>query len=310
MHTDYDKNGKTALHHACTAKDINLIKYLVKNGVDINKQDMHGRTVLHQSARNIEMVKCFIECDIDVNIQDSTGLTGLHYACSWWNAEIVELLIKNGADVNITDKYNRTCLHHACLGENLLIFKYLIDSGVDINHQDIYGRTVLHQLCLSGTIDMIKYIVKSGANLNIVDNCGHSALYIVCRQNKKIETSYLEECGGTFGEEIEKIYNLFHQSPAEINKRIQDYIENESCIYFPFVDVPLFNNILSLECIPEKYKFFKSDEFKEILFADVISPFIEENCEYKGRLLYFLKGFEDVKLKVSNTLKNLYKILI
>jgi hypothetical protein len=133
-------------------------------------------------------------------------------------------------------------------------------------------------------------------------------LYQAYQANYTHLANYLLDNSATFGQDIEDIYNLFKQSSQHIRQQLQEYIESDtddddSSQYFPITNVIYFNEILSLKTIPDKYNFFKSDEFKEKLLDDVINQLTEENCEYKGKLLFYMKGLESVKQKIRNNLK-------
>ncbi|HHH54783.1 MAG TPA: ankyrin repeat domain-containing protein, partial [Bacteroidetes bacterium] len=79
---DYDVNKQTSLlFNAIRKKDIPLIKNLIENGADINKQARSGNTPLILA--------------VQYQLQD-----------------IVELLLKK-ADVNIKNKYNKNALQIA-----------------------------------------------------------------------------------------------------------------------------------------------------------------------------------------------------
>lgn len=273
---------------ACYKNDTNTIKYLIANGEDVNREDCYGQTYLYWECLkyniNMETIKCLVEHGIDVNKQNNLGKNSLHIACYRDKTELAKYLVANGADVNIQNKYGDTSLHIAFMQNNIELIKYLVDNGADVNMLNNNGSTVLYQACFRRNTELIKYF----GNI-----------------------------GGTFGEEIENIYNFFQQSPDKIRTQMQEYIENSCCEYdsranstFPISNIKLFNDILSFKIIPDKYNFFKSDEFKEKLLADVINQLVEDNCEYKGKLLFYMKDVDHIQKKVRDNLKQLRFIKI
>ena len=50
---------------------------------------------------NIEIVKWHLSAGVDVNVKDGIGVTPLHFAVLGGHKELAELLIANGADVNL-----------------------------------------------------------------------------------------------------------------------------------------------------------------------------------------------------------------
>lgn len=123
-------------------------------------------------------------------------------------------------------------------------------------------------------------------------------------RSKNVELAkYLVDKGATFGQGIEDMYNLFKQRFEDIRQQLQEYIEDDARLYFPNFNVMYFNEILSLENIPGKYDFFKSFEFKEKLLNDVINRLTEDSCEYKGKLLFYMKDVDHIQTKVRNNLR-------
>ena len=190
---------------------------------------------------------------------------------------------------------------------NIELIKCLVENGAKF----INGEYYIHVLYMFSSIDSIKYLIEKGADVNIQNEDGKTVLYRACSLNDTSFIEYLVDIGATFGQDIENIYNLFQQSPEYIRQQLQEFVENDdSCQYFPVSNIELFNYILSLKIIPGKYNFFKSDEFKEKLLADVINQLTEENCEYKGRLLFYMKGVDHIQKKVRDNLKILKTIKI
>ena len=84
--------GWTALYHATCSNRIDVIKHLLLEGADVNRQNRFKDTPLHLAARN--------------NI-----------------TEVARLLINNGADINIQNKDKKTPLDEAHEGSEV---KYLL----------------------------------------------------------------------------------------------------------------------------------------------------------------------------------------
>lgn len=90
--------GTTPLIDAIETNQLLLAKHFLKHGVDINRKDpVFGAnaliTYLKGRYRNIELVKFLIENGIDINAQDNSGRTALMYAAENGFDDIVKLLI-------------------------------------------------------------------------------------------------------------------------------------------------------------------------------------------------------------------------
>ncbi|VDO01323.1 unnamed protein product [Rodentolepis nana] len=70
-------------HAACKNADLDEVKALLANGVDINVTNVDGLTVLHQACidENYDVVQFLLSNNADVNAQDNEGWTPLH-ACA------------------------------------------------------------------------------------------------------------------------------------------------------------------------------------------------------------------------------------
>lgn len=108
--------GMTALSLASIEYgNLEMIKYLLEKGADINVKNEDGSTALMTASMygNLEIIKYLIENGADINAKDNDGSTALIYASKWGNLETVEYLVKNGADINIKDIENKTALDWA-----------------------------------------------------------------------------------------------------------------------------------------------------------------------------------------------------
>lgn len=84
---------------------LNIVKYLVQNGVSVTKRYSDGFTPLDQAVgeghKNI--VDFLIKCGVDINQKTING-TALHTACAYGKLTIAKMLIKKGADLRIKDE--------------------------------------------------------------------------------------------------------------------------------------------------------------------------------------------------------------
>ena len=107
-----DGDGRTALIQTAAFNNIELLKWLVKNGADINFQDRIGYTALHFAGQNkyVDIAAYLLESGADPNIRDIHGNTPLWTAIfnSRDEKRIVRLLLKHGANINLSNNYHKT----------------------------------------------------------------------------------------------------------------------------------------------------------------------------------------------------------
>ena len=111
--------------------DENKIQSLIDSGLNINRRDEKGRTLLFLLAakRRIESIKILIKNGIDINAEDNYGKTVLSEAVNKIDGMMIRFLIENGASVNHVNSSGRTVIQDAALEENEKVFD--ISGNVD-----------------------------------------------------------------------------------------------------------------------------------------------------------------------------------
>lgn len=105
------KGGITALTFLCCTPQLDVIKKLdalIQAGADIQKTDARNSTALHYACARPELIRRLIKKGLDVNCQDSNGVTPLQVAVQRGAVAGVRTLLANGADPDIKDKYGKS----------------------------------------------------------------------------------------------------------------------------------------------------------------------------------------------------------
>ena len=155
--TDETRNGRTRRENALfylirsgprfnDKKKLELLKYFVENGGNIDAQDANGATLLMAAIINKcgeDIIKYLINEGIDVNETNDRGLTPLIAAILYKNDfEIIKTLVDNGADVNSL-MYGSPPIKWAIEKKSFKIVKYLVENGAklkDITWGDDQGN--------------------------------------------------------------------------------------------------------------------------------------------------------------------------
>ena len=91
-----DKRGRTILHFAVERNSLNLVRYLLRNGIDPNITDNQRWTPLHKVAvktnMNIEIAKLLLVNGANLNIPTTRGLTPLTLAKMYGTEHMIRLL--------------------------------------------------------------------------------------------------------------------------------------------------------------------------------------------------------------------------
>lgn len=116
--------GRTALSIVMRQGRASVIKYLVDQGAEWSISDRSNIVNINE----LELVKYFVEDGIDIDYQDERGSTALMKAVINNNTELVKYLLENGADFDIENSSGLTALDYAAKKKRVYI-ENLIKSG-------------------------------------------------------------------------------------------------------------------------------------------------------------------------------------
>lgn len=157
-------------------KDINKIKNMDLQNVDINTCGDDGKTALITAVRNrdISMINTLINyVNVDLNTLDKYKykMPALTHAVMINNSKIIELLLKNKADVNLgsqgCNRGNTPLMVASWNGKSKLVKILLKQKDICINQQDSNGFTPLIKATIKNNIDVVSILLKHGADKNI-----------------------------------------------------------------------------------------------------------------------------------------------
>lgn len=128
-----DKAGNTLLHYACLDNKIDIAKFLVENGANIEAKENDGFRPIHVN-HSPEFVYFFLSKGVNINSQTNEGDTILHMlAIQEIKSEkeyeerinFLKDLIENGANPNVENNTGEKPFHTAYLYGNYRISKFL-----------------------------------------------------------------------------------------------------------------------------------------------------------------------------------------
>jgi ankyrin repeat protein len=170
------------LRDAIRMENIELIKFFLDQGADVNEKNQFDSTPLHRAIQteSLDVVKLLVSQGADVHERGIGGATLLHefetYAGS---PDVMKFLVSQGADVNATDNDGNTPLHHAARNDLLDAVKCLVSLGANVNAIDHRGMTPLHEgLSFRGecSVELVEYLLSQGADVHAQDRYGRTAL--------------------------------------------------------------------------------------------------------------------------------------
>lgn len=166
-----------SLHWAAFYGDYDLLQKLLQKKVNINVTDKNNRNALYYATTSsqIEMAKFLIAQGIDINIVPTSVYnhwTPLFVAIFRNNLELTRILLQNGALVNICDTYGQSPLTRACAAGNIEIVKLLVACDADIDHlaPSCSSQTPLIAAIKNRHPHIAQFLIEQGANVSKKDD--------------------------------------------------------------------------------------------------------------------------------------------
>ncbi|XP_045473988.1 ankyrin repeat and SOCS box protein 2-like [Harmonia axyridis] len=145
----------TALHIAVTHKRMDITRYLLDNGADVEAYNIFWETPLFSAikSKKIEQAIILLQYGAEIDSRNRDDNTVLHILCSQEEGidmEMCEFLIDCGLNPNLTGKFVQTSLHMLAKNNKaphvLDCAKLSIEKGVDVNSKNVFGETALQNL--------------------------------------------------------------------------------------------------------------------------------------------------------------------
>ncbi len=158
-----DGSNISALASAAIFGLMNTVRYLLKQGHDVNAPDGLGATALYWAAENghVDVMRTLMLAGANIHKVDESELSPLHSAASRGFGEAVELLLDAGASIereglDRKDSGYASVLEGATIGGHISTVGLLLDRGADIHVE----RKIMGAAVASRSVPMIEFISK------------------------------------------------------------------------------------------------------------------------------------------------------
>lgn len=167
-------HAKTEKEHefldSCALGDFARARALLAQGVEACIAGERGEGPMHKVARigtseAISMARQLLEAGVDVNLQDLEGKTAAHYAAEYAHADMLAWLFAMGADPEAISIEGWSVLHQAVFKADRPCIELLVNMyrpKIDINAQDIHARTPLHIAAYRADEDVLRLLYARG----------------------------------------------------------------------------------------------------------------------------------------------------
>ncbi len=152
---------------ATHAGDREMVRSLLKEGLDVNAAQGDGMTALHWAAlaNDVEMAEMLLYAGANLKATTRLGaFTPLVLACKYGNGAMVETLLRAGADANATTTTGATALMLSAASGNDDAVRLLLDHSADVNAvESSGGQNALMFAAAYGRHTVIDILLEKGA---------------------------------------------------------------------------------------------------------------------------------------------------
>ncbi|XP_010680764.2 uncharacterized protein LOC104895835 [Beta vulgaris subsp. vulgaris] len=193
-----DRCGASVPHLAAANGHCQVLKILLDadhGKTMIHDKDNEGYGILHFAvfSGNLDVARFLIDNGVDINMVNDLGETALILAATGADTELAKLLVVHGdANVNAKDEYGCTAMHHAANTGNLELCKFLIQYGADIDAVDQSEFSPLMTAALANHEEVALYLTRSGAIWAGLDEAEEDYMTVLERCSEEVGDAILE----------------------------------------------------------------------------------------------------------------------
>jgi ankyrin repeat protein len=161
------KQGTTPLYHACEHGRVEVARYLLDHGADVNLGSENGWRPVHVAVDNAKLLDLLLSrgAKIEVKVAAAKDYTPLHLAVSVSKPEsaVITMLLDKGADTSASNENGQTALHLAVFRGQLEAVKTLCEhptNPADPKKKNAKGRTALDLAVFCGEKAIAEYLAN------------------------------------------------------------------------------------------------------------------------------------------------------
>ena len=167
-----DRHGFTPLHTAVKHGHLEMVRWFIENGANLNAQTENGLTPLVLSIMNDheQIAMRLLDGGAEPLLRSGlNGWTAVHYGVSSsFPRKLFQKLARMGIHVNLRDKFGNTPLMLAIENGSFKVLSIFQDfPKLDWDQFNDLGETALHIAAMRHSTDFVQRLLWAGANPNI-----------------------------------------------------------------------------------------------------------------------------------------------
>ncbi|MDR1291216.1 MAG: ankyrin repeat domain-containing protein [Planctomycetaceae bacterium] len=186
-----DRDDNIPLHVAIEyGADIDLIRFFVDFGIDLDIKNFFGETPLLVACRSnsgIAIIKYLVESGADLFAQTIAGPALLHSAAkASTDIRVLEYLLENNKiDINEPNHAGNTPLNFAAQNNTRIeIIDYLIAKGANVVYEKYDGLQAIHDAVSSNTnVEILRRFIEKGGNVKPIQKTNMTLLQLAANSN-------------------------------------------------------------------------------------------------------------------------------
>lgn len=173
INSPFDEDGCTSLIIAVSERKIDMIIFLVKNGANIDMENVAGYTAFMMATEraDYEMMEFLLSLKADIN--HTSPVSGMSAVLVAIKSEIIfplQFLMQHGASPNRVQRGEMSPLLFCCLHDRVDMMELLLRYGAKIEETDFHNKTALHYACCLGQFEIAKLLIETGASVTVEDD--------------------------------------------------------------------------------------------------------------------------------------------
>lgn len=168
------------IFEAVKIAELEAVRKLIQNGVDVNEADSDGVTPLNLAAASgfEDIVLVLLNAGADITLKDRFGFNALLTAAFFGRTDVVKILITHGAALEEREKVGFTALHLAAQEGRLRTVTMLLTAGAEVNALTYLTNSTPIALAVEGNyLEVVHELIDGGGDPTISSAHGITTLF-------------------------------------------------------------------------------------------------------------------------------------